>query len=176
VIKAILQTVGLFGSIVLLGACAGPIVEVEAPGVPVAPVPKSETDVVGQGAAEQSKEENPAPKPAVKKGAITELDLNRLLQLQDDGKSFLIDVRPRLFYGLGHVPGAISMPKKSLPRSMTKVQADIDAARAGGKVLVLYCQNVNCPDGLAVAKDMAALGYSVSVYKGGWEEWKEMGF
>ena len=114
--------------------------------------------------------------PAVRKGTITEVDLNRLLQLQDEGKAYLIDVRPRLFYGLGHLPEAVSMPKKSFPLSLVKTQAGIDAAVAGGKVLVLYCQNVDCPDGYSVGKEMAEMGYSVALYKGGWEEWKEMGF
>jgi rhodanese-related sulfurtransferase len=139
-------------------------------------VQKSVTDVAGNPVGEPAKKDTPVSKPAVKPGAITDVDLNRLLQLQDEGKEFLIDVRPVLFYGMGHLPEAISMPKKSYPDSMAKVQEQIDAARKAGKVLVLYCQNVNCPDGYAVAKEMSALGYPVSIYKGGWEEWKQMGF
>ena len=52
----------------------------------------------------------------------------------------------------------------------------LDDAVASGKVIVLYCQNVQCPDGYLVGKEMIEMGYSVSLYKGGWEEWKAMGF
>ena len=115
-------------------------------------------------------------KPAKKKGTMTEVDLNRLLQLQDAGRAYLIDVRPALFHGLGHIPGSVNIPRKSFPRSLLKEADAIDAAVASGKVLVLYCQNVQCPDGYAVGKGMADLGYSTTLYKGGWEEWKAMGF
>ena len=70
----------------------------------------------------------------------------------------------------------MNVPKKSFPLSLLKEQAAIDAAVASGKVLVLYCQNVECPDGYSVGKEMVEMGYSVSLYKGGWEEWKQMGF
>lgn len=151
-----------------LGGCAEPVKESPRPeeGVPRADKPEE---------VEERAAEKPAA-PAVKRGEITQVDLNRLLQLQDEGKAYLIDVRPRLFFGLGHLPGAVNMPRKSFPLSLIKVQAGIDAAVSSGKVLVFYCQNTECPDGYHVGKEMAAMGYSVSIYEGGWEQWKEMGF
>jgi rhodanese-related sulfurtransferase len=152
------------GMVLGLGGCAEPVKEASKPEVVVL-VAKAPEKVEGKPDA-----------PSVKMGEITAVDLNRLLQLQDDGKAYLIDVRPRLFYSLGHLPEAISMPKKSFPLSLMKRRAGIDVALSGGKVLVLYCQNAECPDGDWVGKEMAAMGYSVSIYEGGWEQWEEMGF
>ena len=125
-----------------------------------------------------------APKPVEKKpaekkplpGRVTNVDLGRLIELRDDGKVLLIDVRPSLFFGMGHIPGALSLPKKSFESAWPGKKAQVDAAVAAGKVVVVYCANEQCPDGYAVAKKMAPMGYDVSIYKGGWEEWKMTGF
>ena len=126
-----------------------------------------------------------APKPAEKKpapanqplpGRITNVDLGRLMELRDDGKVLLIDVRPPLFFGMGHIPGAVSLPKKTFDSSWPGKKAQVDAAVKAGKIVVVYCANEDCPDGYAVAKKMAPMGYDVSIYKGGWEEWKMTGF
>lgn len=37
------------------------------------------------------------------------------------------------------------------------------------------CRNINDPDAYAVANKLIKLGYSVSIYKGGWEEWHQAG-
>ena len=148
-----------------MGACA---VQEEVPVVATAAVEKpkavEKSTVVKKLAA------------AVKPGAITELDLGRLIELRDDGKALLVDVRPGMFYSLGHIPGAESLPKKSFTGRFPGRKADLDAAVAAGKVIVLYCTNAECPDGFAVAQKLAPMGYSVSLYKGGWNEWEAMGF
>lgn len=160
---------GLTVSLLLVGGCAERVVDQEGPVVgPVKDVGREEAK---PGPPEERKET-----PSKPRGVITEVDLNRVLQLQDAGTALLIDVRPGLFYGLGHMPGAIHMAKKSFPLSLIKRQEAIDTAVAAGKILVLYCTNLDCPDGYAVGKEMAEMGYSVSIYKGGWEEWKAAGF
>ncbi len=154
----------------LMVGCADQVAEVDAPphqvrsGLDRGKIPAS--------AAQPETDEG----QSVQKGEITEVDLNRVLQLQDDDKILLVDVRPMLFYGLGHMPGAVSMPRKSFPLSLIKRQAEIDAAVEAGKVVVLYCTNVDCPDGYSVGEEMAEMGYAISIYKGGWEEWRQAGF
>lgn len=157
---------GAFGLVVLAAGCTDPTVD--SP-------PVSEARAAGQ-APVRAEAPAPATRPSKANGKITEVDLNRLLQLQDSGKAYLIDVRPTLFYTMGHIPGAVSIPKKSFPLSLVKHEQAVEAAVKAGKVLVLYCQNVECPDGYAVGKELAEMGYSTSLYKGGWEEWKQMGF
>ena len=114
----------------------------------------------------------PAPGP---KGQVTVMDLGKLFELQGENRAFLVDVRPDLYYRFDHIPGAISMPVRHFDSSFPGRKAEFDAALAEGKVIVLYCTDENCPDGTRAARKLAALGYSSSVYKGGWKEYKASG-
>lgn len=115
------------------------------------------------------------PTPSGPRGVITEVDLGRLFELRDDDKALLVDVRPASFYARRHIPGAISLPKKAYATEFPLKRPELDAAVKAGKVLVLYCADEDCPDGYAVAKLLAVEGYSSSLYKGGWREWKQAG-
>ncbi|MDP7307020.1 MAG: rhodanese-like domain-containing protein [Roseibacillus sp.] len=127
------------------------------------------------------RDEKPAPPRVVQreepegKGEIRQVDIGSLFQLREEGRVFLIDVRPAFFFGLGHIPGAISLPLKKFDSQFPNLQSQFDAAREAGRVIVLYCTNEQCPDGLRTAGKLSGLGYSTSVYKGGWKEWKAAG-
>jgi 3-mercaptopyruvate sulfurtransferase SseA len=138
--------------------------------------PPSETRAAPEGSADSQPETKSKPESSVKPGEITGVDLQRLLDLQDAGTVLLVDVRPGLFYSMGHMPGAISLPKKKFDSEFPNKKAALDQAVAAGQVIVLYCTNVDCPDGYSVAKLLSPKGYPVTLYKGGWEEWKAMGF
>ena len=116
-----------------------------------------------------------APVVAKPKGQISEMDIGTLFQLQGENKAFLVDVRPGFFHNLEHIPGAISLPVKKFDEQFPAVQSQLDAALAAGKIIVLYCTDENCPDGRRTATKLAKKGYSTSVYKGGWKEWKASG-
>lgn len=119
----------------------------------------------------------PAPAPVVEKpkGQISEMDIGTLFQFKGENKAFLVDVRPGFFHNLEHIPGAISLPVKKFDELFPAVQSQLDDALAAGKVIVLYCTDENCPDGRRTAAKLAKKGYSTSVYKGGWKEWKASG-
>ncbi|NNC87970.1 MAG: rhodanese-like domain-containing protein [Akkermansiaceae bacterium] len=113
------------------------------------------------------------PKPA--KGEITEVDLQRVFELQGTGQMLLVDVRPTFHYNLGHIPGAIGMQKRTFEEQFPARRGEFDAAVKDGKVIVFYCANDDCPDGYNAAKILAKKGYSSAVYKGGYAEWKASG-
>jgi rhodanese-related sulfurtransferase len=113
--------------------------------------------------------------PAAKGGTISEMDLGTLFELQGAGRAFLVDVRPAWFYNADHIPGAVSLPLKSFEAVYPTKKADFDAAVSAGKVIVLYCTDEDCPDGRSTARKLAKEGYSTSIYKGGWKEWKASG-
>ena len=122
-------------------------------------------------------DEEPAPlrKEARVEGKITRVDIGTLYQLPEEGGALLVDVRPSFFFNLGHIPGAISMPLKKFDLQFPTIRSQFEAALEGGRVVVLYCTNEKCPDGLIAARKLAKLGYSTSVYKGGWKEWQDAG-
>ena len=164
--------VGLLG-VLVLGGCGSPAGEDagEAAGRMEAAVPAGGRDAEAMGRDPVAK-----PEPYVTPGLITEVDLQGILELQDAGKVLLVDVRPSMFYGMGHMPGAISLPRKGYEAKYPKQKTALDEAVAADRAIVLYCANVKCPDGYTVAKLLSAQGYAVSIYKGGWEEWKATGF
>ena len=124
-----------------------------------------------------------APVPAAKpkpvrmngRGKITSISLTDFFALQQSGKVLLYDARPGFFYGLSHIPGAISVPKSDCEAQIVKREAEIKGALAEKKVIVVYCTNLLCPDARAVATHLADYGYSSSTLTGGWESYKETG-
>jgi rhodanese-related sulfurtransferase len=124
----------------------------------------------------------PSAKPEPKKpvlmngrGKVTSISLTELFALQQAGNVLLFDARPGFFYGLGHIQGAISLPKPDCDAQITRREAEIKAAIAAQKPIVVYCTNLLCPDARTVANHLAGFGYSSSVLTGGWESWKESG-
>ncbi|BDS04963.1 hypothetical protein NT6N_00030 [Oceaniferula spumae] len=114
-------------------------------------------------------------KPATKPGSVTSIDVGRVFTMKQSDQAHVIDVRPPLYYRLGHIDGADSMPLIKFDKVIASKRPQLDAAVKAGKVIVLYCQNSNCPDAHKTAVKLAKLGYSTSVYRGGWEEWKQAG-
>jgi len=117
------------------------------------------------------------PKPVLMngRGKVTSISLTELFALQQSGNVLLFDARPGYFYFLGHIPGAISLPKPDCDAQITKREGEIKAAIAAKKPIVVYCTNLLCPDARTVANHLAGFGYSSSVLSGGWESWKESG-
>ncbi|MDG1357875.1 MAG: rhodanese-like domain-containing protein [Akkermansiaceae bacterium] len=111
----------------------------------------------------------------VKRGLITGVDIERLFSLLQAEQLLLVDCRPQLYYRIGHIDSAVNLPYRKYEARLSKIEERLDQALAARKVVVLYCQNYTCPDAYLFAKKIAAKGYSCSVYKGGWQEWKASG-
>jgi len=110
-----------------------------------------------------------------KLGQITGVDIEHLFALLGDKQVLLVDCRPSLYYRMGHIDGAINLPYRKYAAHSEKFVEQLDEGLAEQKVIVLYCQNYSCPDAYLFAKKVAEIGYSTSVYKGGWQEWKGSG-
>ncbi len=123
------------------------------------------------------------PAAAVKKpvrmngrGKITSISLTELFALQQAGQVLLYDARPAFFYALGHLPGALNLPKSSdCDAEISKRETEIKAALAAKKTIVIYCTNLTCPDARTIAIHLAGFGYPSSTLTGGWDAWKESG-
>ena len=121
----------------------------------------------------------PAPsKPALRpseRGKTTSISMTDLFALQQSGQVLIYDARPAFFYHLGHIPGAISLPKDGGDAEIEKHQSEIKAAIAIKKPIVVYCTNFLCADARTVASHLSSYGYSSAVMGGGWDAWKEAG-
>ncbi len=133
------------------------------------PQPASHTDSV-------------ATKPKYKKpvrmngrGEISSISLDDFFTLQQSGKVLIYDARPAFFYQLGHIPGAISLPKNDCDEKIATREGEIKAALASGRKIVAYCTSFTCPDARALAIHISGFGYPVAVFDGGWDAWKDAG-
>ena len=121
----------------------------------------------------------PAPaKPTISKietATITEIDVSRFFALREEGKTLIYDVRLPLRYHLGHIKGAVLFYPKPFDEAFAREKPQMVKAIGEGKTIILYCGGAGCHDSQIVGKMIAERGIPVSVYSGGWAEWKEIG-
>lgn len=129
-------------------------------------------DVVGKlipVAPLQTQEEAPAtpPKPAVE---IQHISLDQFRAFAEDGESLILDARPEIFHRLGHVPGALAMPRDEFEAYYHKHRATLEKDKA--QQLVIYCQGGSCEDSDLVSKALVRLGYTkIAIFTDGWNAW-----
>jgi rhodanese-related sulfurtransferase len=91
----------------------------------------------------------------------------QLERLMIEGRVFIIDVRPRLEYENGHLPGAISIPVGELPEHLDELPRD--------RQIIAYCRGTYC----LFADEAVALlcnhGFDAYRLDGGLPEWRAEG-
>ena len=122
----------------------------------------------------------PPPKPEYQKpvrmngrGTLASISLGDFFALQQADKALIYDARPAFFYHLGHVPGAVNLTKSRCDDQILAKEAEIKAALAKGKTIVVYCTGLTCPDARSVAIHISGFGYPVKIFSGGWHAWKD---
>jgi len=125
---------------------------------------------------------SPTEKPVYKKpvrmngrGKIGALSLEEFYTLHESGQAVVYDARPSVFYTLGHIPGAKSLPLHGSDEKIAAQEAEIKAALAAGKTLVVYCSSFTCPDARSLAIHFSGFGHPVKIFSGGWNAWKDAG-
>ncbi|MFZ4777958.1 MAG: rhodanese-like domain-containing protein [Terrimicrobiaceae bacterium] len=99
------------------------------------------------------------------------IDFKQAKVAAKDSRVLFVDARASAFFELGHIPGAINLPREEILQS--KGLADLTEK---ARPLIVYCSGEDCEDSRIVAQGLSAMGYSnVSVYAGGWEEWSASG-
>ncbi|MDP3851615.1 MAG: rhodanese-like domain-containing protein [Luteolibacter sp.] len=108
-------------------------------------------------------------------GKLSSISMEDFFLLHESGKTLLFDARPSLIYRMGHIPGAINLPKSRCDERIAVRGAQIRGALAAGKTIVVYCTGITCPDAHTVAMRLSSSGHPASVFSGGWDSWKEAG-
>lgn len=112
--------------------------------------------------------------PPAEGAEIREITVNELQESSSSGGWIVIDARPEVFHRLGHVPGAISLPRETFETAYGKHRQVALAEKR--KPIVIYCQGGECEDSHLVARALMQLGHThVSILLGGWEEWEKQG-
>jgi rhodanese-related sulfurtransferase len=129
-------------------------------------------DAAARQKASPEKPKSQKPVRTIRRGAVSSISLEPFFALQQSGKALVFDARAGFFYHLGHIPGAIHLPKQNCDKLIRERETEIKAALAAGKTIVVYCTSRNCPDAMTVANHLSGFGYPAAVFAGGWDAWK----
>ena len=103
-----------------------------------------------------------APQPEV-------VSLEEVMSVTDAGGAVVVDARESAFYDLGHIPGAVNLPRAGFRESYPAFRE----GRALDQRMIVYCAESACEDSTVVARALVRLGFAqVVVFAGGWEEWE----
>lgn len=98
-----------------------------------------------------------------------EIDSWDLRVALDQGEAVIvIDARSPQAYAAGHIPGAVSLPHRTMDAATT---AHLDKSA----LIVTYCDGIGCNASTKGALNMARLGFRVKELIGGLDWWKRDG-
>jgi rhodanese-related sulfurtransferase len=112
---------------------------------------------------------NPSSKVSIATGG--DVDLDEMQKISSDRAAMILDARPEIFYRVGHIPSAMSLPRDDFENRYRAIGSMLQAHR--DKVLVIYCSGNDCQDSQMVGEALERLGYShVRLFRGGWSDWE----
>ena len=115
--------------------------------------------------------ENLAPENITPLGDEGDVDLDAMRQLWAAHSALIIDARPEIFYRVGHIPSAISLPRDDFEAKYRELASELQNYR--NQPVVVYCSSNECEDSQMVAEALQRLGLAhVRLFRGGWSEWE----
>ena len=86
-----------------------------------------------------------------------------LKNFMEKGGVKVIDVRLKADYDIGHIPGAISIPKDELTNNIEKLSKD--------DITIVYCYNPQCHLGEQACLLLTDYDFPVMLMEGGFDVW-----
>jgi rhodanese-related sulfurtransferase len=108
-----------------------------------------------------------------KTAAPRKISLEETKQRFDGKSATFVDARARLYFQVGHIPGAISFPRETFEDNQ-----DLSPLLPfKEKRLVIYCNGIDCPDSGLLAAYLVRTGFQqVEIFEGGWPDWERAGY
>jgi len=113
----------------------------------------------------------PAAVPTVTGDVDAPVTLEEMRSLVSSPNVVLIDARPEIFWRIGHIPGALSLPREAFESRAAEIKARLDVNPEA--LIVVYCSSPHCEDAKMVVGGLRGMGYAnVRHFPGGWTEWE----
>lgn len=93
--------------------------------------------------------------------------LHELLEMKASDH-LLVDVRSPEAYAEGHIPSAINIPLRDLPRKLSSLPKN--------RTIVTYCGSITCQLAPTAALELAQKGFQVMELHGGFKGWTDYGY
>jgi len=114
--------------------------------------------------------QDPIPASAPASHLPERLNLELFSVYVEKKQGVVLDARPEIFHRLGHVPGALSLPRDDFEKGYAALKGKLEADRS--QPIAIYCSGADCEDSGLVKKSLAALGYTnLALFEGGWSAW-----
>ena len=95
---------------------------------------------------------------------------HELVELIASQRAVVIDARLEVDYQAAHIPSAINLPVHVTPTALQEFARDLPK----GQKIVVYCQSDQCEYDDQIGSQLFMAGIKdVSLFHGGWREWKE---
>ncbi len=105
--------------------------------------------------------------------AFDQMNLEQVFAAVEEGQTLVIDARPPLFFKMGHLPGAINLPREQFQVAYLKYP---ELAQDKQRLLIIYCHSASCEDSKWVAKGLQALNHGkIVIFTEGWQAWQAAG-
>jgi rhodanese-related sulfurtransferase len=102
------------------------------------------------------------------------LSLEEFQKYVSEKQGLILDARPAIFHRLGHVPGALSLPREDFENAYASLRGQVERNRS--RPLIIYCSSSSCEDSDLVRKALLRVGYTnVAIFHGGWSQWTSAG-
>lgn len=89
----------------------------------------------------------------------------------DDGALFL-DARPREFYEMEHIPGALPLPEDEFERAFAQLEPRLRSSFD----IVVYCSGFGCEASHNVTRALRKKGVAAVILNEGWPAWTDAGY
>jgi rhodanese-related sulfurtransferase len=103
--------------------------------------------------------------------AIEEVEASEAKARLDRGALFL-DARPRAFYDMSHVPGALPLPEDDFDRAFASIEGRLRSTFD----IVVYCSGYGCEASHIVARRLAEKNIRAAVLHEGFPAWTDAGY
>jgi rhodanese-related sulfurtransferase len=88
------------------------------------------------------------------------------------GKAVFLDARGADLYKMGHLPGALHMPKEMADQNLVRLKE----MERGNKILITYCDGQGCQKAEELLKVLQGRGIrALGLFADGWQGWMEKG-
>ncbi len=103
---------------------------------------------------------------------LQEIDIETMRYMLETDEVVLVDARTKEEFNDGHIPGAVNLPVYEFPRYYQEA-----ADRFGNdRIIVTYCSSITCVDSSLLAEKLYRKGHTqIFVYRGGFDEWSNLG-
>jgi rhodanese-related sulfurtransferase len=89
-----------------------------------------------------------------------------------DQKALFLDARPRAFYDMSHIPGALPLPEDDFDRAFAALEPKLRSTFD----IVVYCSGYGCEASHNVARSLRERGIHAVILQGGWPDWTDAGY